>query len=202
MSAKKRPNGEGETPPAEGEVAGPEAQPLPVEVEVPAGGNADIVRLEGEVAGLKDQLLRLAADFDNYRKRTRKEMDEVRRYGIEGVLGDLLQVVDNLDRALSHSEGDKSPVIQGVRMVQKQFSDVLSRFGVVSFSAMGQPFDPERHEAVGQAPAGDKAPGTILEEAQKGYMLHDRLLRPARVIVAAAAEGRNGTEEGASAPGE
>ena len=113
-------------------------------------------------------------------------MEEARRFGAEKVLYDLLAVVDNLERALTHAEGDTSPMVEGVRMVTKQFLDVLAQHGVQGFDSLGQPFDPERHEAMGQAPAGDRAPGTILEEMLKGYFLHDRLLRPAQVIVAAA----------------
>jgi len=146
--------------------------------------------LQQEIAGLRDQLLRLAADFDNYRKRATREQQEVREYGTNNVLNEVLPVLDNLDRALAHSEGDKSPVVAGVRLVVKQFHDVLSRFGVTSFASVGVPFDPERHEAVAQLPTGEHKPGTIVEELQKGYMLRDRLLRPARVVVAAAPEER------------
>lgn len=146
--------------------------------------------LQQEIAGLRDQLLRLAADFDNYRKRATREQQEVREYGTTNVLNEVLPVLDNLDRALAHSEGDKSPVVAGVRLVVKQFHDVLSRFGVASFASVGVPFDPERHEAVAQLPTSEHKPGTIVEELQKGYMLRDRLLRPARVVVAAALEER------------
>jgi molecular chaperone GrpE len=157
----------------------------------PAKASAD----QELVAALKDQLLRLAADFDNFRKRARKEQDEMRRYGIETLLQDVIPVLDNLERALSHSEGDKSPVLQGVRMVQKQLADTLNRYGVQTFATVGKPFDPEKHEAVSQQPSTEK-PGTVLQELQRGYMLHERLLRPARVVVASAAT----KEEGQSAP--
>jgi molecular chaperone GrpE len=148
-------------------------------------GDAGAV-LQQEIAGLRDQLLRLAADFDNYRKRASREQQEVRDYGTSNVLNEILPVLDNLDRALAHSDGDKSPVVAGIRLVVKQFHDVLSRFGVTSFTSVGVPFDPERHEAVAQLPTSEHKPGTIVEELQKGYMLRDRLLRPARVVVAAA----------------
>ncbi len=145
-----------------------------------------VLEKEQELASLRDQLLRLAADFDNFRKRTRREQEDIRRYGIETLLTDILPVLDNFDRALAHTAGEQNPLVQGVRMVAKQFHDVLGRYGVQSFTSVGDRFDPERHEAVGQMPGGDVEPGTVLEEAQKGYMLHDRLLRPARVVVAAA----------------
>jgi molecular chaperone GrpE len=145
---------------------------------------------------LRDQLLRLAADFENYRKRTVRQLEDTRRYGVEKVLSDILPVVDNLERALAHAEGDSSPMVEGVRMVTKQFLDVLALHGVQGFDSLGEAFDPERHEAMGQVPAGDRPPGSIIEEMLKGYFLHERLLRPAQVIVAAAggesADGDNG----------
>jgi molecular chaperone GrpE len=180
MTTKKTDNGGSESEPKEPDSSGNgHAEP---EVEVAAPTSDD------PVATLKDQLLRLAADFDNYRKRARREIEDVRKHGIEALLNDVLPVLDNLERALAHSEGDKSPVLQGVRMVQKQFVDILSRYGVTTFQSVGQPFDPEKHEAVGQTASKDQAPGTIVSEAQRGYQLHGRLLRPARVVVASQGE--------------
>lgn len=135
---------------------------------------------------LRDQLLRLAADFENFRKRSMREMQDARKFGSESVLYGLLPVIDNLDRALAAAEGDDGPIVQGLKMVMKQFVDVLEGFGVKGFVSLGVPFDPERHEAVGQVPGSDAAPGTIVEEMLKGYHFHERLLRPAQVLVAAA----------------
>ena len=140
-----------------------------------------------QIAALNDQLLRLAADFENYRKRARREQDDLRKYGVENAVRAMLPVVDNLERALFHAKTD-DPLVQGVRMVAKQFQDVLAGFGVVGFDSVGNPFNPEQHEAMGQQPAGDAEAGTVLEELEKGYKIHDRLLRPAKVIVAAAHE--------------
>ncbi len=159
--------------------------------EQPADTDDGAAALQQEIDTLRDQLLRLAADFDNYRKRANREQQEVREYGTTNVLNEILPVLDNLDRALAHSEGDKSPVVAGVRLVVKQFHDVLSRFGVQPFASVGVPFDPERHEAVAQLPTSEHKPGTIVEELQKGYLLRDRLLRPARVVVATAPEERS-----------
>jgi molecular chaperone GrpE len=152
-----------------------------------------------ERAAMRDQLLRLAADFDNFRKRARREQDETRKFGTERLLQDVLPVLDNLDRAVSHAEGEDNPLVNGVRLVVRQFNDVLSRHGVQSFASAGKPFDPEQHEAVSQAQRADVKPGTVLDEVQRGYRLNDRLLRPARVVVAiapveAAASGDSKTE--------
>ncbi len=135
---------------------------------------------------VREQLLRLAADFENFRKRSMREMQEARKFGSEKVLFGLLPVIDNLNRALAASDGDDSPIVQGLNMVMKQFADVLESFGVKGFDSLGQPFDPECHEAVGQAPGSDAPPGTIVEELLKGYHFYERLLRPAQVLVAAA----------------
>lgn len=141
---------------------------------------------EEQLAAMKDQLLRMAADFDNYRKRARKEIEDARTFGISNLLHDVLPVIDNLDRALTHAADEKSAVVQGIKLVAKQLVDSLSRYGVTGFVSTGKVFDPEKHEAVGQKLTAEAAPGTIVEELQRGYMLHDRLLRPARVLVAMA----------------
>jgi molecular chaperone GrpE len=160
------------------EKASKEGDAPAVEVETAADP-----KLRADLEAAREQLLRMAADFDNYRKRTRRDQEDVKRFAIEGFARDLLPVVDNLERALAHASGD-DPVVQGVRMVFKQLTDALQGHGVKSFSSAGQAFDPERHEAVAKQPSDAHPPGTILEEMQRGYVLHDRLLRPARVLVA------------------
>jgi len=140
----------------------------------------------------RDQLLRLAADFENFRKRSTRELQDARRYGAEKVLLEILPVLDNLERAIAHADGDKSPIVEGVRMVAKQFRDVLQAQGVRGFDCVGEAFDPERHEAMGQLEATeDFAAGHIVEQMLKGYFLHDRLLRPAQVLVAVTSEATN-----------
>ena len=164
------------------------AEETPVEVEAPTAASAAPDALKSEVLkseneAMRDQLLRMAADFDNFRKRSRREQDDIRKYGIDRLARDVLPIVDNLDRALSHSGDSADPVIVGVRMVAKQLHDALTTHGITPFPSENQVFDPERHEAVGQEESAAHKAGTVLREMQRGYMIHDRLLRPARVLV-------------------
>lgn len=157
-----------------------------------ASSEAEAPVPEAAEPDVNDRLLRLAADFDNYRKRSRRELDEARRFGIENLLRDLLPVVDNLLRAIAAEtdavadadEASKNPLLEGIRMVHKQFSDVLDQHGVRGFDSVGTVFDPELHEALSQAPSDEHEPGSVIAEHERGYMIHDRLLRPARVVVA------------------
>jgi molecular chaperone GrpE len=130
--------------------------------------------------------LRAAADLENYKKRAAKEREEVKRFGIERLLKDLIPVVDNLERALGAApEGD--PLSGGVRLVLKSLEETLGRHGVKAFSALGQPFDPRLHEALLQVASSDQPPGTVVLEHGRGYTLNDRLVRPAMVGVAVGA---------------
>lgn len=135
-------------------------------------------------AETRDQLVRMAADFDNFRKRSRKELEEARRFGIEILLRDVLPVIDNLQRALEASGAEDSALSSGVKMVHKQFEQVLAKHGVESFTSVGSSFDPELHEALSQQPTNDQPAGTIVHEMERGYRIHERLLRPAKVAVA------------------
>ncbi|HET6347040.1 MAG TPA: nucleotide exchange factor GrpE [Myxococcota bacterium] len=155
----------------------------------PAVEVEDDPTLRTDLEAARDQLLRMAADFDNYRKRTRRDQDDLKRFAIEGFARDLLPVVDNLERALIHAGSEDNAVLQGVRMVFKQLTDALLSHGVKTFPSAGQVFDPERHEAVAKQTSDTHAPGTVLEEMQRGYLLYDRLLRPARVLVAGDGSG-------------
>lgn len=139
---------------------------------------------QSEQKELNDQLIRMAADFDNFRKRSRREVEEAKKYGVENFVRNLLPVLDNFERALMASKEDPHPVVNGIRMVHKQFVDALSQLGVTAFESVGQIFDPELHEALSQQLTEDAAPGEILDEHERGYMIHDRLLRAARVVVA------------------
>jgi molecular chaperone GrpE len=145
-----------------------------------------------------DRYLRAAADLDNFRKRAQRERDEVQRFGVERLLKDLLPVVDNLDRALAAAPGD-DPLAHGVRLVRKVLEEALAKHGVEVFSAHGVPFDPRLHEALAQLETPDSAPGTVVAEHGRGFMLNGRLLRPALVAVAAAQPEPEPDVEAASA---
>ena len=135
-----------------------------------------------------DRLLRLSAEFDNYKKRMNRQMDEFRKYANESLLKDLLPVVDNLERALNLAEekaGEQMPesFIEGVEMTLNEILKILSRYHVTPIEAKGKPFDPVFHEAVMQEPSDDQPENTVINEFQKGYLIHDRLLRPSMVVV-------------------
>jgi molecular chaperone GrpE len=162
---------------------------------------ARIEDLSAELVETKDRLIRLQADFENFRRRAQREREEAVRYGTQNLFKDLLTTVDNLDRAIDHARkgsgaADLDNLLQGVELVQKGLLGLMARHGVVEVEALGKPFDPAHHEAMAQTPDASVAPNTVLEVLQKGYKLRDRLLRPARVIVArpeeAAVEGSDG----------
>jgi molecular chaperone GrpE len=138
----------------------------------------------------RDQFLNLLqrtrADFENYQKRLQRELAQERRYAFAPLVLDLLPVLDNLDRAMQAAAKAKEtgPLVQGVAMVQAQVLELLKRHGITRIEAKGKPFDPNTHEALMQQPSKDVAPGTVLEVAEEGYMIHDRVLRPAKVVVA------------------
>ncbi len=138
-----------------------------------------------------DRYLRSVAELENYRKRAQKERDEVLRYGNEKLLKDIFPVVDGLDRALAAAAPD-DPLVKGVQLVRAALEQVLSRYGVTSYSALGAPFDPAKHEALLQVSTADAAPGTVVMEHARGFLLHERLARPAMVGVAKPPEGGQG----------
>lgn len=143
---------------------------------------------EVEAKNNYDRFLRQAAELDNFKKRALRERDESTRFANEALVKDLLPVVDNLERAIAHASGggNGKPLVEGVEMVLKGLLDILAKHGVTQISAAGQPFDPSKHEAMAQVETAAHEPNTVVEELHKGYMLHDRLLRPALVSVAKA----------------
>jgi molecular chaperone GrpE len=144
-----------------------------------------LAKLESDNRELKDRLLRTAAEFENYKKRSKKEMDDSATRGREQLLKELLPALDNLERALKHApEGD--PLAVGVKQTEKQLLQALERFGVTRFSSLGKPFDPSVHDAIQQVETSDHPPGSVAQEFASGYTLGTRLLRPAMVAVAKA----------------
>ncbi len=152
----------------------------------PAGSPEErLAALEGEKRELHDRLLRLAAEFENWKKRARREQDEAASRGRETLLKELLPALDNLERALKAAP-EKDPVAVGVRLVDKQIIQALEKFEVKRFSALGQPFDPNQHEAIQQVASTDVPAGHVAAEFAQGYTIGGRLLRAAMVGVAAA----------------
>lgn len=147
----------------------------------------DVERMEREIAELRDLSARTLADFDNYRKRADRERQEIRRYALMEPLRDLLEVVDNLERAVA-AGGSADDLKQGVELTLRQLGEVLRRHGVQPVPAEGRPFDPTIHEAVSRQDSAQVDEPTVAAELQKGYTLHERLVRPARVVVAVPAE--------------
>jgi molecular chaperone GrpE len=152
------------------------------EGERPATGDVSVEQLQDELEELKERSIRTLADYENFRRRVERERTDQRRYAAAEALTGFLTVIDNLERAL-RAEGSAEDLRAGVEMIHRQMLDLLERFGASPVPALGERFDPSIHEAVARAEdAGVGAP-TVLEEYQRGYRLHDRLLRPAMVRV-------------------
>lgn len=132
-----------------------------------------------------DKLVRTQADFENYRKRVNKDRDEDRKFAPYGVIRDLLPALDNLRRAVdaATAAGETGTIVQGVSMVLKQIDEVFERNGAKPIVSTGTVFDPNLHEAIAQVPSPDHEPMTVLQEAERGYTLHERVIRPSKVIV-------------------
>ena len=147
-----------------------------------------VEQLRAEAAEANDRALRAHAELENFRKRARRDADDERKYANLPLLRDLLPVLDNLTRALEAGEKthDAGTLIEGVKLVSQQLDNVFGNYQCKRIPALGQPFDPNVHQAIAQQPSADHPPGTVLLEAQSGYQLHDRVLRPSQVIVSRA----------------
>ena len=156
------------------------------ETERTAGGGPEPAELEQELAEWRDRALRLQADMENYRKRQRRLAEEQIASGREQVLEALLEVADNLARALAAREADAASLRKGVEIAMQAVRQALEREGVHPIQAKGQTFDPAQHEAVATVThqAANVQPHTVVEVLERGYWLGDRVLRPARVVVA------------------
>lgn len=165
--------------------SGPEGGIDPVQSEL-AALKQQLASKEAEAKTNYDRLLRQAAELENYKKRTTRDRDEAVRFANEHFIKDLLPIVDNLERAVAHASGGGNGklLVEGVELVLRSLLDVLAKHGVRQISAAGQAFDPTKHEAMAQVESGEHEPNSVVEELHKGYMLRDRLLRPALVSVA------------------
>lgn len=151
--------------------------------------NARIAKLQSDIERLSDRTLRAQADAQNIKRRAEQEMEKARKYALERFAGELLPVVDNLERALEAASGDDEaikPIAEGVELTLKSFQDVLKKFQVEPVDPVGEPFDPQRHQAMSLIDNPDAEPNTVLAVMQKGYTLNERLLRPAMVVVSKA----------------
>ncbi len=174
-------------------------RPTPV-----VAGTGDAAGLAGELEAAEARYLRLRADFDNYRKRSDREREEMLRYSLVEPLRALLPVVDNLERALA-AQGGLDDLRRGVEMIARQLGETLKKLGLAEVPTIGERFDPRMHEAVMREESDAVATPTVMAEFQRGYWLHDRLLRPAMVRVAVPADrhdadaGEGGAPEGGGA---
>jgi molecular chaperone GrpE len=183
-----------ETPSTEEEVvneeavAGAEQEGAPA--DQPEEGESDahaaeIAKLQAEVAEHQQRALRAQADFDNFRRRTQKEKEELAKYASSKLIVELLPVIDNFERAFQAAEG--SPEFEsfskGISMIFRQLESVLENEGLKAMNSVGEPFNPEYHQAIMQVESDEHEEGIVVEEVQKGYMLKDKVLRPAMVKV-------------------
>lgn len=187
LNEKNGPEGEGEdteVPSSGASATGIRSSAAP---GAPAAEAEDpIAAAKAETARFKEQWMRSAADFDNFRKRSRKELEDTRKAGKEDLLKDLLPVFDNLERAMTSAERatEVKPVADGLKLVLRQFIDTLGRSGITKVTTVGHPFDPSMHEAIQQVETDEVAPGTVMAEVQPGYLQGERLVRAAMVVVA------------------
>jgi len=169
----------------------------------PAEPSEELDALRSELNEARDRHLRLAADFDNFRRRSLRDREEAHQYGHQNLVKDLLSSVDNLERAIDHArkggDGSTEGLLEGVELVLRELHSALSKHGVTLIEAQGQLFDPALHEAMAQVPDASVPANTIVQVFQPGYQLRGRLLRPARVLVSkppqGAAESARGGED-------
>nr|WP_198912547.1 nucleotide exchange factor GrpE [Desulfuromonas acetoxidans] len=193
VSKKKNPEVEEQQTAQEPEIveATPKDAPAPSEeADALDALKAELEQSRNEVEQQKEQYLRTRAEMENFRRRMQREKEELSKFANESILREILPVIDNLERAVCHArenEADASSLLDGVEMTLSQFQKVLEKFNVIPVDAQGKPFDPSCHEAMGQQENADCEPNTVVQVLQSGYMLNDRLLRPALVMVSKAA---------------
>ena len=163
------------------------------ESDTSVGQAAELEALRAELAEARDRHLRLAADFDNFRRRSLKDREEAHHFGHQNLVKDLLSSVDNLERAIDHArkggDGSTEGLLEGVELVLRELHSLLNKHGVTPIEAHGQLFDPTLHEAMAQVPDASVPANTVVQVFQPGYQLRGRLLRPARVLVSKPPQG-------------
>lgn len=137
---------------------------------------------QAEIAELKDKVLRTHAEMDNLRKRTQREIADAHKFGVEKFATSLLDVMDNLERALAVEDGNEAAVREGIQLTLNSWHEMMTRFEVKRIDAVGELFDPHHHEALSQMPS-EEPEGTVIAQHVAGYTLHGRLIRPAKVLV-------------------
>lgn len=181
----------------------PATESAPLENQAP--GEAELASLreqleakEQEAKNNYDRYVRQVAEAENFKKRNARERDDAIRFANEALLKDLLPIIDNLERAIAHAAGsnDGNSLVAGVEMILKGFLDVLNKFGVCQISAVGQPFDPAKHEAMAQVESVEHPPNVVMNELHRGYMFRDRLLRPTLVSVSKSPETKEKKNDG------
>jgi molecular chaperone GrpE len=183
-------HGSGEAPPANG--VPPDLEPngagQPAAQESLQDAQAKLEAKEKECKETYDRLLRMTADYENYKKRMAREMEDFRKYANQSLLKEILSVIDHIELAIQAADapsGADTSMVEGLHLTLKEFLRILEKFNVKPIEAVGQPFDPQMHEAI-MREACDRFPeNTVVREMQKGYTIHNRLLRPSLVVVAA-----------------
>jgi molecular chaperone GrpE len=170
------------------EVTETPAEGAQVEETPPVVKDEELEAARGEASRNWDLYLRAQADLENYRRRSQREKEDLAKFANEAILREILPVMDNLERALQHagSAQEAGGLVQGVEMTMEQLRKVLEKFGVKAIDAVGEPFDPARHEAMGQVETEEYPPNTVTQVLQGGYLLNERLLRPSLVMIAKA----------------
>lgn len=150
----------------------------------PAAGGVETNKLQDELRRERDMRLRALADFDNYRKRIERERADAAQSGRRDIVLQLLDLADSFDRAFAHAGEAPAAWVEGLQSIRRKLLGLLESQGVTPFASLGEPFNPERHEAIGTVDSNDYEPGSVAEELQRGYRWGDSLLRPAKVRVA------------------
>ncbi|WP_010581753.1 nucleotide exchange factor GrpE [Schlesneria paludicola] len=166
----------------------PKDETTPADASAPATLKEQLQAANEERDQFKDKWARAMADLENFRKRVYREMDDERKYQAAPILKSLLPVFDGLDRAIFAASQAKNfdDLLNGVQLTLKQWESILAGHGAKPITAVGQPFDPNLHEAISQVPSADHPPMTVLNDVERGYTLHDRVIRPSKVVVSAA----------------